>query len=569
MRIRHLSIRNFRGIRKMEWPLPDKALFCLIGRGDCTKSTILEALRRVFYAQWNLAFDDADFYQCVPENKISIAVVLGNIPDEFRDLGSYGHLLCGWNLETLRRHDEPGDGLEDALRIRLVVGDDLEPSWSVIKNDDDEGVPFKANDRAKAAVSLIGAVSDRHLTWSRGSLLSHLTEAENISSSLAGAGRAAKSAMDVCRDKNLTEFDKVAKIAEATARTLGVNVASAYKAQLDSEAINVRIGGLALHDGEMPLRQLGLGSKRMLTTGLQKSGLRVPHITLFDEVEIGLEPHRIARLVHHLKEDATGQYFLTTHSPVVLRELKVDDLYIVHSRNGTTEIIAANKPAIADSIQGKIRSGAEAFLAPKIIVCEGATEAGFLRGLDSYWVSKAKNSFAYQGVALFDANGASRIKEIAEDLKELSYDVSILADSDEPGHFSDADADDLRGKGVEVTVWEEALSIEGRVFADLPWAGVMAGFEAACTIKGNRDRVLDQVQSKYTAGFDRNYLAWTDVADLRTALGKAAKASSWFKRQSWAQEWAAAICHYLDDAAIRNKDLVLKLNAMRDWIDRA
>ena len=100
MRIRHLSIRNFRGIREMEWPLPDKALFCLIGRGDSTKSTILEALRRVFYAQWNLAFDDADFYQCVPENKISIAVVLGDIPDEFRDLGSYGHLLCGWNLET-------------------------------------------------------------------------------------------------------------------------------------------------------------------------------------------------------------------------------------------------------------------------------------------------------------------------------------------------------------------------------------------------------------------------------------------------------------------------------------
>jgi hypothetical protein len=26
-------------------------------------------------------------------------------------------------------------------------------------------------------------------------------------------------------------------------------------------------------------------------------------------------------LLHHLKQDTTGQYFLTTHSPVVLREL--------------------------------------------------------------------------------------------------------------------------------------------------------------------------------------------------------------------------------------------------------
>src|SRR5882762_10098604 len=371
MRIRHLSISNFRGIREMGWALPDKALFCLIGRGDCTKSTILEALRRIFYPQWNLVFDDADFYQCKPENTIRLEAVLGCIPEEFCDLENYGHCLCGWDQANLRRYDDPGEGLEDALRIRLAVGADLELTWRVVKTDEDEGVRFKTNDRAKAAVSLIGAASDRHLTWSRGSLLNQLTETENISSSLAEAARAAKAAMEAHRNESLTKFDQVAKKVEATARTLGVNVASSYKAQLDSDAINVRIASLAIHDGDMPLRQLGLGSKRMLTTGLQKNSLRVPHITLFDEVEIGLEPHRIARLVHHLKEDKKGQYFLTTHSPVVLRELTVDDLCIVHSRAGKTEIIAANKAAIADSIQGKIRLGAEAFLAPKIIVCEG------------------------------------------------------------------------------------------------------------------------------------------------------------------------------------------------------
>jgi len=569
MRIRHLSIRNFRGIREMEWPLPDKALICLIGRGDSTKSTILEALRRIFHPQWNLAFDDADFYQCVPENKISIAVVLGDIPDEFRDLGNYGHWLCGWDVGSLHRHDEPGDDLEDALRIRLVVGDDLEPSWRVIKNDDDEGVSFKPNDRAKAAVSLIGALSDRHLTWSRGSVLNNLTEAENISSSLAQAGRAAKAAMDARRGDSLTNFDEVARKAEATARKLGVNVASSYKAQLDSEAINVKIGGLALHDGEMPLRQLGLGSKRMLTTGLQKDNLHARHITLFDEVEIGLEPHRIARLVHHLKDDPTGQYFLTTHSPVVLRELTVDDLHIVHSRNGETQVIPANKPAIAGFIQGKIRLGAEAFLAPKITVCEGATEAGFLRGLDNYWMSNAKNSFAYQGVALFDARGANQIKGIAESLKELAYDVSVLADSDARNHFSDADAEYLRRKGVEVIVWDGEFSIEGRVFADIPWAGVMAAFEAACATRGDRDQVLNQIDTQYGPGFNRDCLAWTDTPQLRSALGKAAKASEWFKRQDLAQEWAGVICAYLHDDAIRNSDLVRKLNALRDWIDRA
>jgi putative AbiEii toxin of type IV toxin-antitoxin system len=157
----------------------------------------------------------------------------------------------------------------------------------------------------------------------------------------------------------------------------------------------------------MPLRRLGLGSKRMLTTGLQKETLRTGHITLFDELEIGLEPHRIARLLDHLKNDTTGQYFLTTHSPVVLRELTVDDLHIVHSKGGKTDIVAANKPAIAGCIQGKVRLGAEAFLAPKIVVCEGATEVGLLRGFDDYWIEKKNDSFAYQGVALFDAGAGS------------------------------------------------------------------------------------------------------------------------------------------------------------------
>ncbi|MGL1475053.1 AAA family ATPase, partial [Vibrio parahaemolyticus] len=70
-------------------------------------------------------------------------------------------------------------------------------------------------------------------------------------------------------------------------------------------------------------------SKRMLTTGLQQHAQQAPHITLFDEIEIGLEPHRIARLLKHLAADAAGQYFLTTHSPVALRELTVHDLHIV------------------------------------------------------------------------------------------------------------------------------------------------------------------------------------------------------------------------------------------------
>jgi putative ATP-dependent endonuclease of the OLD family len=48
MRVRKLTIQNFRGIRELDWDIPSKNILCFIGRGDSTKSTILEALRRVF-----------------------------------------------------------------------------------------------------------------------------------------------------------------------------------------------------------------------------------------------------------------------------------------------------------------------------------------------------------------------------------------------------------------------------------------------------------------------------------------------------------------------------------------
>ena len=43
MRIRHLAIRRFRGIRELDWSVRGQ-MICLIGQGDSTKSTILNAL---------------------------------------------------------------------------------------------------------------------------------------------------------------------------------------------------------------------------------------------------------------------------------------------------------------------------------------------------------------------------------------------------------------------------------------------------------------------------------------------------------------------------------------------
>ncbi|MBR4341287.1 MAG: AAA family ATPase [Lachnospiraceae bacterium] len=45
MRLKHVSIKNFRGIKQADLTFPDEQrLVCLIGPGDSTKSTILTAI---------------------------------------------------------------------------------------------------------------------------------------------------------------------------------------------------------------------------------------------------------------------------------------------------------------------------------------------------------------------------------------------------------------------------------------------------------------------------------------------------------------------------------------------
>jgi len=62
VRIREISIRNFRGVKELDWSLPTADIFCLIGKGDSSKSTILEAIRYAFFPQWNLTLSDSDFF---------------------------------------------------------------------------------------------------------------------------------------------------------------------------------------------------------------------------------------------------------------------------------------------------------------------------------------------------------------------------------------------------------------------------------------------------------------------------------------------------------------------------
>lgn len=568
MKIRKIVISNFRGIKELDWNLPAEDIFCLIGKGDSSKSTILDSIRFAFYPNWNLSLSDSDFHQCKTDDPIIIEISIGDLISEFCSLNKYGNYLRGWNINDLTLSDEPDDTLENILTIRLTIENDLEPRWRVVCNREPEGVEFRLADRNKVGVGVIGTYNEKQLSWSNGTALARLTNTQNLNESLASASRTARSSLDTDRAVKLKNFDEAANKSEDIAKILGVPVTDKFKAHLDLSSINIKIGGLALHDGEIPLRKLGLGSRRMLLCGIQQKGLTEGHITLFDEVEFGLEPHRIARLIKHIRNDQSGQYFLTTHSPVVLRELTVKELYIIHNNAGKVQVVAtSSKSLVGYNVQGYMRSSSEAFLARKVLICEGATEVGFLRGLDDYNLNEGNDPFSYHGVALLNAGGGKKIKNLAISFQSLGYNVAVLADADAADQFSEEDVEEITKLGVKVTVWSDKLAIEERVMRDLPWESVLD-----CT-RLAQDELLypayDQVRSKLGEELDRDISKWVESEELRIAIGTAAKKAGWFKDTTRGDMWFKIISPVFKNKDFETKDMFVKLDDLLAWVRHA
>ncbi len=547
-RIRHVSVRNFRTIHSLEWA-PAPGINCLIGPGDSGKSTLLDAIDLCLGARRSISFGDMDFHGLNVEAPISIKVTLGELPASLMDIDLYGEFLRGFDALTGAIDDEPLAGLETVLTLMLQIGADLEPSWTLFsdrasRDNLERGLPWK--DRTALAPARIGSFTSSNLSWSRGSVLNRLTdERAELGAQLALAARQARANFGTQASSHL---GKTLSIVQETAQSLGVSVGAMPQALLDSHSVSIGEGAIALHsDIGIPLRSLGTGSARLLVTGLQRAASTSASIALVDEVEYGLEPHRLMRLLDSLgAKDATSplQALLTTHSPVALRELSGNQLFVV--RPGTSgHIVAA--AGTSDEIQSTLRTDPEAFLAKSVIVCEGASEVGFARGLDQWWVSRGATSFLANGGAYVNASGGSPDKAFARGtaLRNLGYRVLVFIDADKPAGNGVAEA--YLATGGQLLTWRNGLTLEDELFRHLSTEAVDALLNKA------KERVGAELMSQHiqTRSDGRATLDSVETerlmngysVDDRALLGQASRInkSGWFKSLTCYQEIALSI----------------------------
>lgn len=462
MKLTNIEIKNFRGIKNASVVFPqDSRIICLIGPGDSGKSTLLTAIEWALWPSWNLVATDTDFNNCDTKTPIEITVSITELPEIFFKEDKYGLYLRDFEKAILGGDDEPTDTGIAILTIQLTIDESLEPKWNVITNRT-EPKPIGQKDRRLLSFGVVGFNHEKDFRWGRDSILQKYADSKDaLHSAFTQAMRAA------VENTSLEALDLMApKLKEVGGQYgVGFNGEIHNRLLMQNGSYSTSVG---VFDDKVPFAQRGLGSKRLLSIGMNVNASSDGTLVLVDEIETGLEPYRISALISQFRNQFKdqGQVIVTTHSRSVVCECSINEVCVCNNIDGILQLHRLNeKEEIKADVQGLLRATPDAFLCKRVIVCEGKTEVGLLRAFDSYLVKKGIPRFAYYGVTAIPGGGGDNFFQMALLLHECGYDVAILMDSDISGE--ETQKRQMRGKGIPVFDWEQGFAIEEQIFKDV------------------------------------------------------------------------------------------------------
>jgi hypothetical protein len=263
---------------------------------------------------------------------------------------------------------------------------------------------------------------------------------------------------------------------------------------------------------------------------------------------------------------------MTTHSPVALRELSGNQLFIVR-REGDGHVV---RPAgVTDQVQSILRTDPEAFLAKSILVCEGASEVGLARGLDQYGVeADNRTSFFALGGAYVNAGGSTPdlCLEKALELRRLGYNVTAFIDADKPPTPELLAI--LAAECVGLLTWRAGRALEDELFISMADAAIDSLLGYAIERIGRHD-VAEHIRSKSEGrqtleAIEAERAAHGSYSSVtRELLGRAARVSKkgWFKSVSAYQHVGRTVVG--PQVANSEAGFLEVLNRLRNWIHAA
>ena len=532
MRIRRLWIENFRGIMSLDWKLPtDRQLVALVGPGDSGKSTILEAIHYLLGDRWMIPFADTDFYKVSVEHPILIKALLVDLPPSLKKEAALGLWLSGVDQHG-EVHQDPEDGYEPALLVQLSVDASLEPKWSVLRVDG-ELHHLTSSQRRAFSTFKVDDRTDAQLRWSRNSPLGRLSaEGGGEREALASASRAAREALADHENSSLSEL--ATKVQER-ANKIGGGSFSDVKPGLDTSRSSMG-AALALYEDTIPLTSYGLGSRRLASLAVQQLAAGPRSVAVVDELESGLEPHRAVRLLNYLiSDDDYSQVIVTTHSPVIVEQAKIENLATVQASDGVVSVTSLG--GSSDAMLRLRRARPSSLLARRVVVAEGKTEHGLLQECLETWdaerTDQGLSTSVGEGVAIQDAGGGTEVAPRAEALAGLGLAVAGFLDNDD--RAVDAAVVDAQLAGAAMIRWDFGFSTEGQICSQLESNGLTSFIKQGVDRRSSEQTVRDDLNSvegaaPVTSLDAKDWIAaGTTIEEARTRVAAAAIARKWFK----------------------------------------
>jgi putative ATP-dependent endonuclease of OLD family len=534
LKLRRLVIKNFRGIEHLEWSIPSgKKVICLIGAGDVGKTTIVSAISWLLSDRWSLPTSINDFHD---ESKpIVVEGLLSNLPDSLLAIEKWGSSLC--SVTTGGDLAEPSD-LEEVLAcLRLTIDcDTLEPRWELIAPGSDP-VTARSADRRRLGAAMLDDRVDSHFRWTSTSALGKMTsDAGGAKTALREATLAARNSF---QSANISaELQKSLDKVSAGAAAIGAGNFCDLQPGID--LTGGQYGGVCLYEGTTPLSAFGLGSRRLAALSIQKASFSGKSTYLIDEIESGLEPHRVVGLIEAFRrDDSVQQVFMTTHSPSAVESCDASELAVVSREGGEARV-----SFLPTELQALHRSNPSSFLAKRILICEGATEEGLLRSFirlhdKDRQCLRQPTSVSY-GVTVCNGGGGSSSCKKARQFADLGYKVFLLLDSDD--RTIEEQVGELGLKDELLHRWNNGQCVESAIFHVLARKDILALISATIEYDiASKDKIAKSFDAigRSLKGEDPSAAeTWTELSDegLRDVASKASVAKkkdknslAWYK----------------------------------------
>ena len=419
--IRKLTIQRFRGIHSLTW-LPAEGMNVILGGGDVGKTTILEAIALLLSPSNTAVLSEADYWARDNAQEFVIEAVM-TLPDT-TGIGSQSTFAWPWAWDGQNAippsADEEGDLAapgEPVYRVRVRGTAELELAWEVMQPNEELAHFSSAVRRRVGSVRMSADErNDRDLRLVYGSALDRLL-ADSALRARIGKEVAGLDLHDSLNDKGKKAIESL------DARMAGAALPSNLKLGLTTSqglSIGALIGLVATENGvALPLSSWGAGTRRMSALEIASSTDKEASITLIDEIERGLEPYRLRKLIKILAGQH-GQIFLTTHSPIAISCAEDAPRWSLDSAGSIGALPR-------DKIGPQQKRDPETFLARVAVIAEGPTEVGFLQ----YLLERAfKGNPLDYGVRVCDGQGNGATLDLLETLASSGLLFAGLADDE-------------------------------------------------------------------------------------------------------------------------------------------